>query len=263
MKLTTTMTAPIQQIPRAVTPAPAASGLPALPITLETISRVAGLSALVGAVLAGAGMLYTYSYLSAWGIAPPLVKMDPLSAALRAEGIAYQVLLFASGFSAVRAAFRWRPRLRMLRMAAVAGAAVAIAALVIESVAGGFLGGAIALVAGASLAAIHRVRPVRRRTTLSLASFAILLSSYVTGTEIGRATRDDPIWQREVQVVTDMAIGDLARTTIEAGIWQYDDLYLIFRDERQLYVGTPDSTAAWLLDAEHILSLRISPPGMP
>lgn len=239
---------------------PAASELPAVPFTLEAISRVAGLSALVGAVVAGAGMLYTYSYLSAWGIAPPLVKMDPLSAALRAEGVAYQVLLFGSAFVLVRAIYRWKPRRRTIRVAAMIGMTVVVGALAVESVAGGFVGAAIGLLGGSALGVLRVLGLTRRRTSLLVASVVILLSSYVTGVEIGRATRDDPSWRREVQLVTDVAVGDLRRSTLDTAEWQYDELYLIFRDDRQLYVGVPGRPDAWLVDAGHVLSLRIAPP---
>jgi len=245
---------------RPIASVPAASGLPALPFGLEAVSRMAGLSALVGAMFVGAGMLYTYSYLSAWGIAPPLVKMDPLSAALRAEGVAYQVLLFASTFLLIRAAYRWNPRKLVMRLGVAAGLTVVLGALVVDSVAGGFVGGAIALLGGSGVAVLHVLNRMGRRPTLIIACLVILLSSYVTGVEIGRATRDDPSWQREVQLVTDVAVGDLQRSAVTSADWQYDELYLIFRDDRQLYVGARGRTDAWLVDAGHVLSMRITRP---
>lgn len=239
--------------------APAAPALPALPVNVEVISRVAGLSAVAGAILAGAGMLYTYAYLSAWGIAPPLVKMDLISAALRAEGVAYQVLLFAGAFLVTRAVLRWTPRLRILRLAGLAGTGFVVVGLSADSVLGGFAGGAIALLGGVTLAVLRARERVGLRGVVITAGIVVLLSSYVTGTELGRATRDDRQWQRPVRVVTDVAMGDLGDPTTGAPSFQYEGLYLIFRDDRQLYLGVPGSDEAWLLDGEHVLSVHIAP----
>src|SRR6187549_3602293 len=62
-------------------------------VPLDVLGRVAGLTALASAILVAAGFASTLAYLSAWDLPPAPVRLDPITAALHADPVAYCTII--------------------------------------------------------------------------------------------------------------------------------------------------------------------------
>lgn len=226
-------------------------------IDVDEIGKYASVTAVGSAILAGAGILATVAYLSAWNVPAPLIRLDPLTAALRSETVLYQVAVLAAIVFGLDAAAR-RIGDRRGRLLASLLAALLGAYLVLDAVMGGFAGPAVTIVGGVALFVAHRrLRFGPRVTAICFAAIA-LVSAFQTGTESGRLIRDDTTWQTPVTLTSRAPIGGLDGGVEDGGAWQYDDLYLVFRDGEAVYVArTGHGSAVFLVPAMHVLSLGV------
>jgi len=228
-------------------------------LSLDSLGRLTGISAAAFGVLVGAGMLNTGAYLSAWDIPTPLLRLDPLTAALRTEETAYQLLQFGAVFWVLTAAHRrfdHRPR---LRAAALTSIVALVALLSWISIAGGFPGPAVSVIGSVLLFAGYRLRPVMS-LPVAVGLFAVitLLAATITGHNWGTTFRTQPETRTNVTMTTSNAVDGLPGATRADGVWHYRNLYLIFRDDEHLYVGSNSVEGqAWLIVLEDVRSLSV------
>jgi hypothetical protein len=229
-----------------------------LRVPVDDLAKYAGLTALASAVLAAAGILSTLAYLSAWAVPAPLVRFDPLTAALRSETVVYQFVLLAG----IVGSLHWLARRvdgqrRGSGILATLGAGM-IVFLAVQTIVTGYVGPAITLIGGLSLFLVHRRGLVRDRSAALLFALIALLSAYQTGTESGRLVRDDPAWQTDVVMTSRTAVGGLAGTEVGGG-WHYEGLYLVFRDGEAVYVARRgDDHRVWIVPAGNVMALGIA-----
>ncbi|HEX5590881.1 MAG TPA: hypothetical protein VFX65_11380 [Candidatus Limnocylindrales bacterium] len=227
-------------------------------IPVEDLGRYAGLTALVTSLLAAAGILATVAYLSAWGVPGPVVRMDPLTAALRSETVLYQVLLLSAVVFGLGALWRRLGRSRWIgRIAIVAGIGV-VAVLAVDAFIGGWTGPAITIGGGAALLAGHESGRLSTRTTWKLFAVVALVAAMQTGAESGRLIRDDVAYQTELVLATRTPVAGLGGGVEDGGGYRYGDLYLVFRDGESLYVSRPGTGAmVWIVPSSNLMSFGI------
>lgn len=228
-------------------------------LSLDSLGRLTGISAAAFGVLVGAGMLNTGAYLSAWDIPTPLLRLDPLTAALRTEETAYQLIQFGAVFWALMATHRrlgHRPR---LRAAALTSIVALVALLSWISIAGGFPGPAVSVIGAVLLFTGYRLRPVMSLpVAIGLFAAVTLLAATITGHNWGTTFRTQPETRTNVAMSTSNAIEGLPGATEADGVWHYRNLYLIFRDDEHLYVGSNGVEGqAWLIVLEDVRSLSV------
>lgn len=230
-------------------------------IDVDQLAKFGSTLALGSAVLATAGVLSVVAYLSAWGIPAPLIRLDPLTAALRAEAVVYQFGVLAAivfGIDAVVGRLGGR---RYGRVLALAGGAILVF-LAVDLLAGGYTGPLITIVGGVGLAAVHHWRGLRPRVRILLFAAIALTAAFVTGIDSGRLIRDDPTWQTPVTLTSRVPVGGLTGGTEAGGAWQYPGLYLVFRDGEAVYVSRPGAgRVVWIVPAMHVMSLGVGEPG--
>ena len=233
-----------------------------LSIDIDQLAKYGSALALGSAVLATAGVLSVVTFLSAWDVPAPIVRLDPLTAALRSESVVYQFAVLAAlvfGVDAVVHRLAGRPRLRIA--AGLAGLALLIA-LAADFVTGGFLGPILTIGGGVGLAAVHARWPLGRRTRVTAFAVIALAAAFQTGVESGRLIRDDPTWQTPIVLTSRVPVGGLSGGVEAGGAWQYTDLYLVFRDGEAVYVSRPGAgSAVWIVPAMHVMSLGIGEAG--
>jgi hypothetical protein len=230
-------------------------------IPVDELARYAGLTALASTVLAVAGILATATYLSAWGVPTPVVRMDPLTAALRSESVVYQFLtlaLIVFGLSWLSRKLADRGLIRYVMLAAAFGVLGFLAA---ESIAGGYLGPTLTVVGGAGVFLAHERGLASTRTASVLFITIAFASAFQTGAESGRLIRDRPEFQTPVVLATRTEVAGLPGGVETGGGWQYERLYLVFRDGESIYVSRPGLGAAtWIVPAGNLMSLGIKAP---
>jgi hypothetical protein len=229
-----------------------------LRIDLDQLAKFGSALALGSAVLATAGVLSVVTYLSAWDVPAPVVRLDPLTAALRSEAVVYQFAVLAVlvfGTDAVLHRLAARPRTRVV--AAIVGLAI-MAGLVADLVVSGFIGPVVTIVGGVGLAGLHALRPLSQRVRLVAFAMIALTAAFQTGVESGRLIRDDPAWQTPIVLTSRVPVGGLRGGVEAGGAWQYHGLYLVFRDGEAVFVSRPGAGAAvWVVPAMHVMSLGI------
>lgn len=228
-------------------------------LPVDELSRYAGLTALVMAVLGAAGILATVAYLAAWNVPAPMLRLDPLSAALRSEVVLGQLAMLGIvlfGLAAMERRLARRPWAGRIAL----GAAIAtIVYLAIDALNGGFVGPAATLGGGVLLFVAHR------RDWLSDRAIAILLvaislgTAAQTGYEMGVGYRDGRQPRTMVSLTTLAPIGGLAGATIDDAAWRYDDLYLVFRDGEAVYVSRAGAGSdVWVVPAMRISAVELN-----
>lgn len=234
---------------------------PTFRIPVDELAQYAGLTALASAVLAVAGILATAAYLSAWGVPTPVVRMDPLTAALRSESVVYQFLtlaliVFGLSWLSHRLADR-----RLARYAVLGTALGVLGILAFQSIAGGYLGPALTLAGGSGLFLAVDRKLASRRAASILFTVVALASAFQAGAESGRLVRDVSEFQTPIVLATRAEIAGLPGG-VEAGSgWQYHGLYLVFRDGESAYVSRPGLGAVvWIVPAANLMSLGIAAP---
>lgn len=230
-------------------------------IPVDELARYAGLTALASSVLAVAGILATASYLSAWGVPTPLVRMDPLTAALRSETVVYEFLtlgLVVFGLAWLSRRLRHR---RLVRRAVLVGALGVLGVLAVGSITGGYLGPAMTVVGGAGLFLAHERNLAGGRATAILFASVALVAAIQTGAESGSLVRDVPAFQTSIALATRTEIAGLPGGVETGGGWQYEGLYLVFRDGESVYVSRPGlGEAAWIVPTGNLMSLGVAAP---
>jgi hypothetical protein len=233
-----------------------------LDLDIDQLAKVGSALALGSAVLATAGVLSVVTYLSAWDVPAPVVRLDPLTAALRSESVVYQFAVLAAlvfGADAVVHRLAGRPHLRIA--AGLVGLAV-LAGLALDLVVGGFVGPVLTIAGGVGLATVHAVRPLSRRTRLAVFAIVALAAAFQTGVESGRLIRDDPRWQTPIVLTSRVPVGGLVGGVEQGGAWQYHGLYLVFRDGEAVYVSRAGAgPVVWVVPAMHVMSLGIGERG--
>ena len=128
--------------------------------------------------------------------------------------------------------------------------------------AGGWTGPLVTIVGGVGLAAVHHLRGLGPRTRTVLFAAIALGAAFITGSESGRLIRDDPAWQTPVTLTSRVPVGGLHGGVEAGGAWQYDDLYLVFRDGEAVYVSRSGAgRTVWIVPAMHVMSLGIGETG--
>lgn len=226
-------------------------------IPIEELAKYAGITALVSAVLAVAGVVATAAYLSAWGIPGPVIRLDPMTAALRSEIVVYQFALLGGlvvGLTWLRRRLLHR---RHLGRVAVGLAIAIVAALVLPLVATGAIGPATALAGGVVLFGVHERRWLSTRgVAVAFAAIAIF-AAFTTGAENGVLVRDDAAYRTPVVVATRWP-ASLPGGLETGGGWRYDDLYLVFRDGESVYVSRDGAgTRVWIIPTGNLMSLEL------
>lgn len=228
-------------------------------LTLDSLGRLTGISAAAFGVLVAAGMLNTGAYLSAWDIPTPLLRLDPLTAALRTEETAYQLIQFGVVFWALTATHRRLGRRPRVRTAALTGIVALVALLSWISIAGGFPGPAVSVIGAVFLFAGYRLRQVMSLpVAVGLFAAVALLAATITGHNWGTTFRTQPETRTHVTMSTSNVIEGLPGARAVGGVWHYRDLYLVFRDDEHLYVGSNTAEGrAWLIVLVDVRSLSV------
>lgn len=227
-----------------------------LDVDVDRLGKYASLMALGSAVLAGSGILSVVAYMSAWDVPAPLIRLDPLTAALRSETVIYQVAVLAAIVFGLDALARRLPDRRVAIGLATGGAAIVTGYLVVDLVLGGYLGPAITVVGGVALFVGHRRGLVGPRSTAVLFAVIALLAAYQTGAESGRLIRDDPTWQTPLTLTSRTPIGGLDGGIATGDAWRYSGLYLVFRDGEAVYVSRSGrGSAVWIVPAAHVMAI--------
>jgi hypothetical protein len=231
-------------------------------VDVDQLAKYGSALALGSAVLATAGVLSVVAYLSAWGIPAPLIRLDPLTAALRAESVVYQFVVLAAIVFGIDAVVTRLAARRIGRVFVAATGGLALAVLAVGLAAGGFTGPLVTIVGGVGLAAIHHWRGLGPRTRTVLFAAIALGAAFITGSDSGRLIRDDPAWQTRVTLTSRVPVGGLGGGVEAGGAWQYEGLYLVFRDGEAVYVSRPGAgTAVWIVPAMHVMALGIGEAG--
>lgn len=233
-----------------------------LPVDVDELAKYGSAVAFGSAVLAATGVLSVVAYLSAWNIPAPLIRLDPLTAALRSDAVVYQVAVLTGIVFGIDALIgRTRDR-RIARVALAILVGVVVAALAVDLLVGGYTGPLITLVGGVGLALAHHRQGLGARVRIIAFAAIALSSAFQTGIESGRLIRDDRDWQTPVTLTSRVPVGGLAGGVEDGGAWQYAGLYLVFRDGEAIYVSRPGAgSAVWIVPAMHVMSVGVGESG--
>lgn len=240
-------------------PSASADRRPPLQVSLpvDDLARYAGLIGLVSATLAIAGVFATTAYLSAWMVPAPVIRLDPLTAALRSDLVLEQSLNLALVVFGLDALARRLPARRTVRLP-VLGALVALLALRAGgSLLAGFTGPVLTLAGGLALLVLHHRDRVSPRATVLGFVVLSLGAAYLTGSETGRLIRDDTAMRTPVTLTTRSQVGGLGGSESGSG-WTYRGLYLVFRDGESVYVAEPGGgSRVWVVPTGNVMALGI------
>jgi hypothetical protein len=230
-------------------------------VSVDELTRFAGLIGLVTATLAVAGTLATAAYLSAWDLSPVVVRIDLLTAALRSQAVIVQLLLLAFIVYGLDALIRQLPERGVLRYAALSVVGLVLVLYAASSLYFGFIEPALTVIGGVVLLLLHRQRHISPRTTAVSFVLIALVAGYASGIETGRGVRDDAVYQMPVVLTTQSEVGGLSGTQTGSG-WTYSDLYLVFRDSASVYVAIPGGgSRVWMIPDANVMSLGLNMRG--
>ena len=240
----------------AASPTPGRATL-SIPIDTDVLAKYAGLIGLASAILAVAGIFATTAYLSAWGIPAPVLRLDPLTAAIRSETVVVQCLtlwMLVYGLDVLRRRIAAQPRTRRVVVYGAIGAA--LAGLLVNALANAFAGPVVTIVGGVLLLAAHASDRLSPRATLVAFAILAVAGAYETGAESGRLIRDHAAFRTPLEVTTRTEVGGLRGTEVGFG-WRYDGLYLVFRDGESVYVARPGDTRVWIIPVSNVMAVGI------
>lgn len=228
-------------------------------LPVDELSRLAGMTALIMAILGGAGIISTIAYLAAWEVPAPILRLDPLTAALRSEMVLYQLALTGAVlFGLASLSHRLERRPWVGRVALTLAIAV-IAFLGVDAANGGFVGPVFTLSGGVLLFVAHRRAWISDRAIAILVVVVALVSAGQTGFELGLGYREGRLPRTEISLTTTAPVGGLSGVGIDGTAWRYDDLYLVFRDGEAIFVSTPGSGArVWVVPATRISAVELT-----
>jgi hypothetical protein len=231
-------------------------------LDVEEISKYARITALVSAVLAASGILSVVSYLSAWRVPAPLIRLDPLTATLRSETVIAQVLMLALIVFGLDAVVRRLAGRRFLRVAAGVVMTLLIVYSIVLVFVGGYVSGAITMAGGGALFLAHARDWISPRITALLFTLIAIVSASQTGVESGRLIRDHEVYQTPITLTSRTPIGGLDGGIEQGGAWHYEGLYLVFRDGEAVYVSRPGAgPAVWIVPSQHVMALGLAGEG--
>ncbi len=227
-------------------------------VSVDDLTRFAGLIGLVSATLVVSGTVATAAYLSAWDLPPVVVRLDLVTAALRSQAVIVQSLILAFIVYGLDALIRQLPTRGLVRYAALSLIALVLFLYAAISLYFGFAEPAVTVIGGVVLLFLHRRRRISLRTTAIGFVLIALVAGYATGAETGRAVRADPAYQTPVVLTTQSEVGGLSGTQTGSG-WTYSDLYLVFRDSGSVYVATPGGgSSVWMIPDGNVMSLGLN-----
>jgi hypothetical protein len=227
-------------------------------VPVDDLAKYAGLIGLASATLAVTGVFATTAYLSAWSVPAPVLRLDPLTAALRSDTVIYQSLVLWLVVYGLDLLLRRLPAGRKVRIPVLAVVGALLALLVYDSIAFGFYGPVITVVGGVGLLVAHHRHRLSARGTVVAFVLVALAAAYQTGAESGRLIRDDTTYQTPLVLTTRSAVGGLAGRETGFG-WTYDGLYLVFRDGESIYVARPGpGHGVWIVPVSNVMSVGIA-----
>jgi hypothetical protein len=241
-----------------MTPTAAPADRPALKVSVpvDDLARYAGLIGLVTGALAIAGVLASTAYLSAWHVPAPVIRLDPLTAALRSDSVLYQSLVLAAIVFGIDRLLRRLSAGSKVRAAALVILAGLVVLSVADSIRNGLLGPVITVVGGVCLLALHQTRRLGSRGTAVGFVLVVLAAAWQSGAETGILVRDGTAQRVSVSLTTRSQVAGLGGT--ESGLgWTYNGLYLVFRDGESVYVARGVERTIWVIPAGNVMSLGI------
>lgn len=230
-------------------------------VSVDELTRFAGLIGLVSATLVVSGTLASAAYLSAWDLPPVLFRIDLLTAALHSQAVIVQSLLLAFIVYGLDALMRQLSMRGIVRYAALSLVGLVLFLYAAISLYFGFVEPLVTVIGGVVLLYLHRRRRISPRTTAIGFVLIALVAGYATGAETGRAVRADPAYQTPVVLTTQSEVGGLSGT--QTGFsWTYSNLYLVFRDSESVYVAIPGGgSTVWMIPDGNVMSLGLNTGG--
>lgn len=225
-------------------------------VPVDELARYAGVIGLVTAVLAVAGVLSTSAYLSAWNVPPSVIRLDPLTAALRSDDVVYEVVTLAAivfGIDYVVRRLAGRPRVRAVLLAAI-GAVLGL--LVFDAIQHNLAAPVMTAGGGVGLVALYQSGRIRLRAAVAAFLLLALLTAFVGGAERGQLVRTGTARGVPVSITTRAETPGLDGHETGSG-WSYAGLYLVFRDAESLYVARPEDSRVWVVPAGNVMSFAI------
>jgi hypothetical protein len=104
----------------------------------------------------------------------------------------------------------------------------------------------------------HRFGSLGERGVAVALATAALIGAYVNGYESGVLIRDQAEFRTPVLLAAGSPVGGLTGRPLEGTGWEYDGLYLVFRDGEAVYVSVPGTgRRVWLVPAANVASLTV------
>jgi hypothetical protein len=230
-------------------------------VSVDELTRFAGLLGLVSAALVVSGTFATAGYLSAWDLPPAILRIDLVTAALRSEAVIVQSLILAFIVYGMDALMRWLPTRGSVRYALLSLIGLVLFLYVAVSLYSGFVEPAVTTLGGFALLLLQRRARISPRTTGIGFLLVALVAGYASGAESGLGVRADQAHQTPVVLTTRSEVGGLSGTQTGSG-WTYFNLYLVFRDSASVYVATPGGgSAVWVVPDSNVVSLGLNAGG--
>ncbi len=225
--------------------------------TINTVAEYVGVTALASAALLVGGVFSSGAYLAAWNVPIWVVKLDPLTAALRAETVLYTAALLlaaAGGYAWFRRRLTGMRRGAMTDVAAAGFALLALATLALV----GFVGPGIAIASGVVIAMLRLRGGIGDWLALALSVIALTISAHQTGMSSGVLVRDNAAWQTPIAITTQLPVAGLPGAIADGDGWRYEDLYLVFRDDHAVLVGKPGAgSVAWIVTDLNLRAIQV------
>jgi hypothetical protein len=230
-------------------------------VSVDDLTRFAGLLGLLSATLVVSGTVATAAYLSAWDLPPVIVRLDLVTAALRSQAVIVQSLILAFIVYGLDSLIGQLPARRPVRSATLFLIGLALFLYAAISLSFGFVEPALVVIGGVVLLFLHRRRRISPRTTGIGFVMVALVAGYASGAETGRGVRADSAYQTPVVLTTRSPVGGLSATESESA-WTYSDLYLVFRDTDSVYVAMPGGgSEVWMIPDSNVVSLGLNTGG--
>jgi len=235
-----------------------ASGMP-FGLSMRSLQEIAGISALGSFVFAIAGLISAAAYLSAWGIPPKIVTLNPLAALTKAGEIVYTFVVVGLIWVVLTEGHRLTRHRRGYLALVLVLVAIALTALAFEAASRGFFGATLASIATYLLFLGLRVfgRLPLAATVIALIIVA-LVTAFQTGHELGLKVQTSGADQTHLLLTVRAPIAGLPGAVIQGPAYFYDNLYLIFQDDQYVYIGSNAATGhAFLIGIGQIVAMTV------
>ncbi len=240
-------------------PAKAASGGLPFGLTMGSLQELAGISALGSFVFAIAATISAAAYLSAWGIPPSIVSLNPLTALTKAGELIYTFVLVGLIWVVLSESHSRTKHHRGLLLVILVIVAVVLTGLAFEAGIRGFFGATLASIATYLLFLGLRVfGRVPLAPTVFALVVVVLLAAYQTGHEIGIKVQGNEADQTHLLLTLRAPIAGLPGAVVDGPAYKYDQLYLIFQDDLYVYVGSNVAKGnAYLVGIGQIVAMTV------